>query len=716
MTKTIQSPANTDYTFGLNFDYSVWPKDTDIDLVSVNWNNDYKDVVNWQTQAQIDAYLDSLAPTSIRLERMSYLRPGEPFAINLPFNVANQFNYVRVKNPVQPIPGNDKVKYFYYFINEVKYQAANTTMLQLQLDVWTTYKFAMKLGNCYVERGHIGIANTNRMQNYGRDYLTTPEGMDTGGEYVIGWNADKKIIRDRAGVTEYNVLVASTVDLIKDAGTVAAPKMNTAPGSNMQGLPSGVTYYAWVTGPNFAGWLLNNADKPWLTQGIISVSIVPPIDQYIDLQSEWPTDPLDPMPVKAGDQLDVSFNMLADWRNNVNIFNNGIPEKYLKLDKFKTFPYMAIELTTWQGTPVLIKPESWRSKDAVIKIRANFVPPAQRLIAYPQNYNANTDSVSYHDYGEYLDLAAIISGFPQALIVNNSGIAYMANNKNQIAFSYQNADWSQQRALGSAQASYDVQSGAINAMSQLTQIGINAASAQTANTNQNIAHQQAVNGLAGIAGGAVGGAPMGGAGAAAGAGGGLIQAIAGNATTLMQMDANTRSTGISNAAAAQANRTQVGQAGYARDTNNDLARWAARGDYANSVAAIQAKVQDAKMLQPTTSGQVGGDAFNIVNDSYEIKLRWKWLDANHMRMIGDYWLRFGYAINRFIQFPDDYLVMTKFTYWKLSEAYIVAANIPETFKQAFRGIFEKGVTVWADPKDIGVIDIGTNEIKPGVSY
>jgi hypothetical protein len=62
------------------------------------------------------------------------------------------------------------------------------------------------------------------------------------------------------------------------------------------------------------------------------------------------------------------------------------------------------------------------------------------------------------------------------------------------------------------------------------------------------------------------------------------------------------------------------------------------------------------------------------------------------------------------------MVMEKFTYWKMSETYIKASTIPEGFKQTIRGIFEKGVTIWASPYDIGVIDIADNVAKRGVTY
>jgi hypothetical protein len=62
------------------------------------------------------------------------------------------------------------------------------------------------------------------------------------------------------------------------------------------------------------------------------------------------------------------------------------------------------------------------------------------------------------------------------------------------------------------------------------------------------------------------------------------------------------------------------------------------------------------------------------------------------------------------------MVMTKFTYWKMQETYISSAPMPETFKQSIRGIFEKGVTVWKTPSDIGNIDISTNQPIAGIRY
>jgi hypothetical protein len=92
------------------------------------------------------------------------------------------------------------------------------------------------------------------------------------------------------------------------------------------------------------------------------------------------------------------------------------------------------------------------------------------------------------------------------------------------------------------------------------------------------------------------------------------------------------------------------------------------------------------------------------------------IDNAALRRVGEYWLRYGYAVDAFINIPQSFMVMTKFTYWKLQETYLVHSAAPEGFKKVIRGIFEKGVTVWSSPNDIGNIDWADNEPISGISY
>ncbi|WP_343100010.1 hypothetical protein, partial [Clostridioides difficile] len=58
---------------------------------------------------------------------------------------------------------------------------------------------------------------------------------------------------------------------------------------------------------------------------------------------------------------------------------------------------------------------------------------------------------------------------------------------------------------------------------------------------------------------------------------------------------------------------------YMRDSNKTYADYAAKGDYANTIGAINARVQDSKLTQPTVSGQVGGEAFLLATTGMHIQ-------------------------------------------------------------------------------------------------
>jgi hypothetical protein len=268
-----------------------------------------------------------------------------------------------------------------------------------------------------------------------------------------------------------------------------------------------------------------------------------------------------------------------------------------------------------------------------------------------------------------------------------------------------------------AEGQYDVATGAIRTAGRLQEISAGANVDQALSQNANIQGQAAIGALGGLIGQTAGGAIQGGfQGGAAGAIQSGANGLTGIINSGVQAEHNTQAASISNLAGLRSVSQQNQQAGLSRDTNMDLATFAARGDYANAIAGVNAMVQDAEMIQPSMSGQFGGDATNIANGTMELSVRWKFIDVAAMRIIGDYWLRFGYAIRAFIRPPQSLMVMTKFTYWKMTEAYLSSSMVPEGHKQVLRGILEKGVTVWVNAADIGNIDFADNAPLPGVSY
>lgn len=732
---TLPSPQG----HGLGFNYAVWTAGTQVNLCNVPWNSDYRDVVRFANQGALDTYLLNQNGGITSIGR-TYAKATQPVKLSLPFDAVYRYNYLRVYNPAQPVPG-DTARAFYYFITDVQYIAPMTTQVTVQLDVFQTFGYDVTFGNCYIERGHIGIANQNNFDDHGRTYLTVPEGIDVGGEYSVvrRWSQTMASARtlDGTGYPTYDIVVYSSVSLLDDHGTGKNPNLTTSQGSQWENLPNGAEVYIF-TPQQFASFCIAVRQTPWVGQGILSIQAIPPHSRYSGANSNYVaqtlnfniTQPNGTVVVNSVQCLtprygaplyDARFSMALGWRNSILADSVTIPSRYAGLKKFMTYPYCVAEVTAYTGTPVVLKPESWNDDDGTIIEKAHLAQPGPRVAIIPHRYNAvsqqteDTDDYgTLNDGGEWLNVATGIFNFPSFSLMTNQYLEYMAANAHGIAFQFQNADWSQQKSLASNANSYDIANRGIGVSRELNDISTGAQAAQTALANQVGTTRAGVGAIMGVGGAALdvaAGGPFG-AAQAAGAAMGAAQNVVGNAIDVAGRNA---STAISIGASRAATGASTGQSQYAANSNNSLANWAARGDYQNEIAGINAKLQDAKLTQPSASGQVGGDAFNLVAHRMGYDLKIRMISKGVMTMIGEYWLRYGYAVQRFGVMPSSLQVMTKFTYWKLKETYITSSTCPEMYKQTLRGIFEKGVTVWANPADIGTIDIGTNQPLAGVT-
>lgn len=702
--------------FGLEFNYSVWTAGTSVTLCNVPWFSDYRDVVFFDSQSELDSYLNRNSGPTISLQNMMHARPGHPVRINVPFNDAYKFNYLRVHNPRQPV-GESAARTFYYFISDVRYVAPNTTELIVQLDVWQTFIRTIDFGRSYVERGHIGIANENQMNDYGRRYLAIPEGLDQGSEYEHT-NFWSHTIADTTGDDAYEILVLSTVSLEDSGGTVDDPVLETARGTYFEGLPNGVSAYIIPSFTKFIFFMGEISEVPWVSQGIIGIYAIPSFNtedfNFETVKPDWYGEVNGFLRVTGQGRLPrEKVTLKTNWRDEVR---SRIPQRYRHLSKFMTYPYCVIELTTNSGNPLLLKPESVVGDDFEIVKLMHIMQPNPRLVVYPYRYNASGHMGAvtrggevFHDRGEFLDMATGIFDFPTFSITNNAYISFMASNRNSINYQHQQADWSQTRALTGNELGFNQSSRQMSLQNQLNAQNVSAMGARTDLANTTGGYRALTSGAA-----AVGQGMMSGSGV--GVAGGVMSAATTGINHAIDVNHRNQTLGIESSLANRSTRAQVDTAGYMRDTNKEFADFAARGDYEMAIAGINARVQDAKLIQPTTSGQMGGDAFNLSMYQWSVDARVKMMQSGAMAAIGEFWLRYGYRINRFLPIPQNLKVMTKFSYWKLMETYLTSSQCPESFRQTIRGILEKGVTVWNDPNDIGRIDIGDNRPLAGVRY
>lgn len=700
---------------------NTWPVGTEVTLMQVPWDANYRDIVIWDDVQQRNAYLDAqaLSGTGWRSKRFSYCRPNEPISVPVPYSAAYKYNYVVVQNPMQPVDGEEQPLKLCYFILSTDYVAPGTTQLTLQLDVIQTYQFGVCLGNMFVERGHMGVSNAvfkNGVQNlqgqYLRKYLNVPEGLDIGDSYVMA-NHEWYPLTDASTFDIGKIIIISSADLAADPGTTDNPNLNVADGQNADGIPSGCNVYSMDLS-TFKAVLNAMKEKSWVAQCIQSVSTFPArlLSAGVDVEL-FGNSGVTMQFLGETDTLELPLKTYATTGNIYQQLSNGVPDGYHDLYKAYTYPYSVIELTAYNGNSVFVKPELVYGNTLALTVIGCAVAPFARIGVFPTNYGqafeggqpVNYNQYTWHGFdgsdhtgvipsGDFLDSCLWLADFPQFSIVNSNYITYLASTAHTRAYQYESAGWQNAKSNAASDLAYTqaMNQTALNEANRYDQGPIGAP--QIAN-------------YAGQAMGAIEGGLNRLTGQAAVSSNEVT--LAGAANYLAQ-----RQTGnLAFNATQDLSRQVAGQ-------NLDYAKYAARGDYANQIAAINATVQDAALQAPSTVGQMGGQGFMWKNGLVGFAVNYKTAGGAAMRTVCDFWARYGYKIQRFYNFRSAKMtalkVMNHFSYWKVSETYITCAKANEAEKDAIRGVLEKGVTVWGNPSEIGNIAPVANAPLYNIEY
>ena len=703
---------------------NTWPVGTTVKLMQVPWDAEYRDVVIWDSKEQQDDFFNSPAGVhgnpSWTSKRFSYCKPNEPIDIPISYYQTYAYNYVVVDNPSQPTTyGYDEPIRLYYFIVGSEYINPTTTRIYLQLDVIQTYQFDVCLGNMFVERGHMGISNAvfkNGVQNlqgqYLRKYLNVPEGLDIGDSYVMA-NHEWYPLTDASTADIGKIIIISSADLAADPGSIDSPNLNVADGQNADGIPSGCNVYS-MTLSTFKAVLNAMKEKSWVAQCIQSVSTFPArlLSAGVDVELFGNTG-ITMQFLGETDTLELPLKTYANTGNIYQQLSNGVPDGYHNLYKAYTYPYSVIELTAYNGNSVFVKPELVYGNTLALTVIGCAVAPFARIGVFPTNYGqafeggqpVNYNQYTWHGFdgsdhtgvipsGDFLDSCLWLADFPQFSIVNSNYITYLASTAHTRAYQYESAGWQNAKSNAASDLAY---SQAMN---------------QTALNEANRYDQGPIGApqIANYAGQAVG-TLEGGLNRLTGQPGVSSNEVtlAGAANYLAQ-----RQTGNLAFNATQDLARQV--AGQ----NLDYAKFAARGDYANQIAAINATVQDAALQAPSTLGQMGGQGFMWKNGLVGFAVNYKTAGGASMRTVCDFWARYGYKIQRFYNFENAKMpalkIMNHYSYWKVSETYIVCAKANEAEKDTIRGVLEKGVTVWGNPAEIGAVSPTDNAPLYNIEY
>lgn len=688
----------------------AWPVGTELRLLNVPWDESYRDVVAWESAASRDAWFEAQQGETYLSNKFNYLWPNRPIAVPVPYSSAYRYNYVAVTNPSQPVDNEGPVRTYYYFITAVDYLSPQASNLTVQLDVMTTYGPTVELGRAFVERGHIAMANESCVDTNRYEYLTVPEGIDVGAEYLP---VSRKYF-DFMGEDDSEgawVVVASTASLTTDPGTVSKPNLDTADGGWFDKFVNGCSLYAFPAN-RLTQFMSQLSGKSWVAQCVIDLYLVP--GAFIKSATN---------PVKLfGTGIEMYSNVLtpdmATGGETVATLTytdeDMTPKQYGDApDKLYCYPYSVIEITSLNGNPVFLKPE-FLGQTTQFRVFGTASEPTPRFCVYPESYQVNvfSDSALYEvsainggktsifvPGGSGLDNALWFENFPHISIVNNNYQLYLASNANRLSYQYQSAGWQLDRANMSAGVGYE------NAQ-QMTDLALEQANRMNQTQMENIDRSTLGGMLGGVAQTTVGMLEK----SPAGAVGGLVNVL--NTGLQAQSQGALQSTILANAWGSYGAQSEV------NDRNLGLARAAAQGDYQNRIAGIDATVQDAALKAPSVVGQATGEVALWANSMIGMMVTFKTIGGAQRRAVVDYFRRYGYAIHRWLPMGSvrHLLCMSRFAYWKVQESTVTAAAANESERHTIRGVFEKGVTLWDAPESIGTTDLADNQPRPGYSY
>ena len=736
----------------VNFSYAKWTPNTRFKLCNVPWDMGYRDIVSWDGQAQ-RAYFDRL--DGVEFSGCTMARYGLPVRLPVPFAQASRYNYLIATNDYD----FDTPRSWYYFVQSCDYVNANTTQLNIQLDVWQSFQHDVTFGTAYVERGHVGVANERQMDDYGRGTLDLPEGLDTGKTLINATTAYMPLATVENGRVACGVIIVSTTDLTVDPGDLTNPKTTTAGGSVFENQYNGTQLIYLTSADDLQTVFGLGANYPWVTQGICGIYAVPRLPEgllrnqgeYTKLFGRQVTGlkgkviHLYQNTVHGADRYEDVMTM-EDFRDNFHI-----PARYRHLKKLLTAPYAVVQCSCLNGTSIEYAPEQIPSKDLTIREAWQYAPPQPRLNFWVPNYAAQyadqwsplpDDMGLPFDKGDMLDAAFGVTNFPTFMAVNNGSALSLANSAYTRRYAQHSADWSYQKTRMGINNAYAQSQLGTRYADEANRLGTSNRNATNAISNQaaqmstdltlkNLGFQNQMAQLNTVGSGALGAVGSLATGNVGGAAGAIAGAAIGAWTNQRTYDndvssanqqlANTQAT--NNASTSQANAYSLAQTNLGNqqtmqlaDLNRQLAQATAQGDYANVIAGINAQVQQTQTTPPTTSGALGGDSFNLANGIIGVCVKFRRLSDAALHTIGEYWLRYGYYVQRFMPLPADLMAMSHFTYWKVHELYLRSSTCPEEYRLTIKGIFESGVTVWTDPDRIGVTDYADNDPLPGISY
>lgn len=332
-------------------------------------------VVHFGSTAKRDAWFDAIPDTEcFRWEtKFKELHSDLTLRIPLPFDIASNYNYVRVtynlfandESPLQ-YETDEGMRSWFYFIREVRFIAPSTTELLLLDDAWQTWIYSLDITNMVLERGHAPMFAT-KADAYLADPIANCSDLLS---EDINYGELQRVTKAQATVLNSEDMRAVIVCSSDPAGTWGSRADNDwkVPASacyDGAGVPN---MYAFAVAVNELDAFLTNVNStsPQFKQSVQCVFFC--ASELLSLGSAYTFCGVSCYPVQGGADP-VSKAILtrtkADW---------GYSSKYADLAKLYTYPYSAFEITDEKGNAELVRIED-TAQALTMDVAANVVFP-----------------------------------------------------------------------------------------------------------------------------------------------------------------------------------------------------------------------------------------------------------------------------------------------------------------------------------------------------
>lgn len=482
------------------FDYTRWDKGTKITLVNVLWDSDYDNVVKFDSKEECNKWFNSIDESdSIILETNIPLLPDGTIKVPIPYDTCMLYNYLYIDVPMMPNFDNPvdyenkrEYKRWYFFINDIETIAANTTALNISLDVWTNFIYDTDINYMMLEQGHAPVAFSdtdaylkNPIKN--NKYLLAPDvnfdnsSIVKDSKFIPFGNGEKYVCF--ACTVNKEQIVNGSFGTVKAGSKFAKPTYSDT--SDWYGKQLQVNNYSFGNGINYSDLktpvsMHNSVDN--MTLNGTNVFAVKASDKTFlsDIAKNIPTFLrsikavfiVDENMITLGDKFTFCKHDMyscSNVRKNLGNYNLtkemfGFDEKEQRFAKLFTYPYSYIEFSDNNGKDIEIHIEDTGSIG--INMLTNIAFPVLDCRMFLTGINGvgsnkyswkrldgseSDESIDYGDWGKY----TIKLGIPTyAIYMDGETAWYIDEYNNSIEFAREKALTGYHNSVRSANLGY----------------------------------------------------------------------------------------------------------------------------------------------------------------------------------------------------------------------------------------------------------------------